>query len=267
MTKPTTVDQYLRALPADQRRALEKVRAQIKSAAPKAEEHIGYGLAGFKVDGRPLIYFGAAKNHCALYGARADDAIADKLKGFRQSKGTIQFTPDKPIPAAVVKQIVKARLAALEERAAAKKKPTKKKAAPAKKKATKSTSAGDVEALLAKLDHPRKAEIEAVRSLILGADKRVREEVKWNAPSFYITEHFATFHLHARDKVQVVFHTGAKLKANAKALAIDDPTGILKWMAKDRCLATLKDMKDVRANKAAFVSIVRQWIKQVPIAS
>jgi uncharacterized protein YdhG (YjbR/CyaY superfamily) len=132
MSKPTTVDEYLRALPADQRSALEKVRAQIKSAAPKAEEHIAYGLAGFKVDGRPLIYIGAAKNHCALYGARADDALAAKLKGFKQSKGTIQFAPDKPIPAGVVKQIVKARLAALAERVAAKEKPAKK--APAKKK-------------------------------------------------------------------------------------------------------------------------------------
>jgi uncharacterized protein YdhG (YjbR/CyaY superfamily) len=140
MIKPTTVDQYLSALSADQRAALEKVRAQIKAVAPNAEEGIAYGLAAYKVDGRPLIYFGAAKNHCALYGARADDALADKLKGFKQAKGTIQFTPDKPIPAAVVKQIVKARLAALEERVAAKKKPakkkgTKKKGAPAKKRA------------------------------------------------------------------------------------------------------------------------------------
>jgi uncharacterized protein YdhG (YjbR/CyaY superfamily) len=133
MSKPNTVDEYLRALPAEQRGALEKVRAQIKVAAPKAEEHIAYGLAGFKVDGRPLIYIGAAKNHCALYGARADDALAAKLKGFKQSKGTIQFTPGKPIPAGVVKQIVKARLAALQERLAEKKKPAKK--APAKKKA------------------------------------------------------------------------------------------------------------------------------------
>jgi uncharacterized protein YdhG (YjbR/CyaY superfamily) len=134
MPKPSTVDEYLSALPDDQRRALEKLRAQIRSAAPTAEEHIAYGLAGFKVDGRPLIYMGAAKNHCAIYGARADDALAAKLKGFKQSKGTIQFTPAKPIPAAVVKQIVKARLSALNERVAAKKKPAKKKRPAAKKK-------------------------------------------------------------------------------------------------------------------------------------
>lgn len=135
MARPTTVDEYLRALPADQRRALSKLREQIKAAAPGAEEYIGYGLAGFKLNGRPLIYMGAAKNHCAIYGARADDALAEKLKAWKQSKGTIQFTPDEPLPAALVKQIVKARVAALQQRLATKKKKvaaTKKKS-PAKK--------------------------------------------------------------------------------------------------------------------------------------
>jgi uncharacterized protein YdhG (YjbR/CyaY superfamily) len=139
MSKPSTIDEYLRALPADQRTALEKVRAQIKSVAPTAEEHIGYGLPGFKVHGRPLIYMGAARHHCALYGARADHALTDELKGFKQSKGTIQFTPDKPIPAAVVKRIVKARLAALEQRLDAKSKPTAPKKRVAKKSAAKKT--------------------------------------------------------------------------------------------------------------------------------
>jgi len=131
---PTTIDEYLSDLPSDQRRALQTLRTQIKAAAPGAQEYIGYGLAGFKVDGRPLVYIGAAKSHCAIYGARADNALADKLSGYKQSKGTIQFTPDKPIPAAVVKEIVKARLAALQERVAKKKAaPAKKKAAPAEK--------------------------------------------------------------------------------------------------------------------------------------
>lgn len=138
MAPPSTIDEYLRGLPADQRRALSTLRAQIKAAAPEAEEYIGYGLAGFRLNGRPLIYMGAAKHHCAIYGARADDALTEKLKAWKQSKGTIQFTPDKPLPATLVKQIVKARVAALEKRVAAKKKAgaTKKKAAkPTAKKA------------------------------------------------------------------------------------------------------------------------------------
>jgi uncharacterized protein YdhG (YjbR/CyaY superfamily) len=141
MASYSTIDEYLADLPEDQRRALATLRAQIKAAAPDAEEYIGYGLAGFKVGGRPLIYMGAAKNHCAIYGGRADDALADKLKAFKQSKGTIQFTPDKPIPASIVKEIVKARLAALNERIAAKKKPSAAKKSAAKKSMAKKGAA------------------------------------------------------------------------------------------------------------------------------
>jgi uncharacterized protein YdhG (YjbR/CyaY superfamily) len=116
MANPTTIDAYLASLPADRRAALQKLRAQIKAAAPRAEEYIGYGLAGFKLDGHPLLYFGAATHHCALYGALNPAPFAEKLKGFKQSKGTIQFTPDRPIPAAVVKALVKARIEANQER-------------------------------------------------------------------------------------------------------------------------------------------------------
>ena len=133
MAQYNSIDEYLADLPEDQRRALTTLRAQIRAAAPEAEEYIGYGLAGFTVHGRPLVYMGAAKSHCAIYGARADDALADKLKAFKQSKGSIHFTPDKPIPAAVVKQLIKARLAALDERIASKKKPAAKKKSAAKK--------------------------------------------------------------------------------------------------------------------------------------
>jgi|CXWL01.1.fsa_nt_gi uncharacterized protein YdhG (YjbR/CyaY superfamily) len=120
MAKPTTIDAYLAPLPVDQREALQKLRMQIKAAAPGAEEYIGYGLAGFRFEGHPLLYLGAATNHCALYGALNAERFADKLKGFKQSKGTIQFTPDHPISAAVVKALVKARIEGNRERWGAK---------------------------------------------------------------------------------------------------------------------------------------------------
>ena len=120
MAKPTSIDAYLAPLPADQREALQKLRAQIKAAAPGAVEYIGYGLAGFKLEGHPLLYFGAATHHCALYGALSADRFAEKLKGFKRSKGTIQFTPERPIPAALVKALVKARIEANRERWGAK---------------------------------------------------------------------------------------------------------------------------------------------------
>lgn len=109
-SKSLNTDDYLAKLPSDQRGALETLRRRILAAAPGAEEHFGYGLPGFKLDGHPLIYMGAAKNHCALYGS-VPVGFKEELKDFNVSKGTIQFTPEKPIPAALVKAIVKAKVA------------------------------------------------------------------------------------------------------------------------------------------------------------
>ncbi len=111
--KPKTIDEYLAGASAEQRVALEKLRRTIHNAAPGAEEYIGYGLAGFKFNGRPLVYFGAWENHCALYAASpaVQKKFQKELKGFEVSKGTIRFTPDKPLPVALVKKLVKARIA------------------------------------------------------------------------------------------------------------------------------------------------------------
>lgn len=121
----------------------------------------------------------------------------------------------------------------------------------------------EVDAFMAALEHPLKAEIAAIRALILGADKRVQEGIKWNAPSFYIEDHFATLKLQPSTMVQVVLHTGAKVKSNSKAMDIDAPAGLLKWAAKDRCLVTFASMAEVKAQKAAFVAVLKQWIKQL----
>jgi len=129
---------------------------------------------------------------------------------------------------------------------------------PARKKAP-----DEVDLFLASLRHPLKPEIEAVRKLILGCDQRIHESIKWNGPSFAIDDHFATFKLKPEHTIQVVFHTGAKVKSDVRAFQIDDPTGMLKWAAKDRCVATLADMKDIRARRQALVTIVKQWIAQL----
>ena len=108
-----TIEEYLAPLPADQRKALEKLRATIKSAAPDAAESISYGVPTFKHKGKPLIYFGAAKKHLSVYGP-AVVAHEDELAGFDTSKGTIRFQPGKPLPAALVKKLVKERMMEIE---------------------------------------------------------------------------------------------------------------------------------------------------------
>ena len=111
--KPKTIDECLATLSDDQRAALEKLRKTIKAAAPKAEECISYGLAAFRLDGKPLVAFGATANHCAFYlmSGSIVEAYKDDVEGYDTSKGTIRFPADKPLPVALVRKLVKARIA------------------------------------------------------------------------------------------------------------------------------------------------------------
>jgi uncharacterized protein YdhG (YjbR/CyaY superfamily) len=110
--KPKTIDEYLAALNDDQRAALEKLRKTIRAAAPEAEECISYQLAAFRQNGM-LVAMGATANHCAFYlmSSSTVEAHKDELKGYDTSKGTIRFQSDKPLPAALVRKLVKARIA------------------------------------------------------------------------------------------------------------------------------------------------------------
>ena len=114
-TKPTTIDEYLEGASAEQRVTLEKLRRTIHAAAPGAEEGISYGLAAFRLNKRPLVAFGSWASHCAFYpmSSKTIAALKSQLKGFETSKGTIRFTPEKPLPVALVKKLVKARIAEL----------------------------------------------------------------------------------------------------------------------------------------------------------
>lgn len=133
LKKPVNTVEYLAQLPVDKRGALETLRKQILAAAPDAEEHFGYGLPGFKHNGHPMVYMGAAKNHVALYGS-VPAGFKDRLKDFTVSKGTIQFTPEKPLPAALVKDIVRSKVAEIGMRW-----PTKVKKSAPKKAASRTT--------------------------------------------------------------------------------------------------------------------------------
>ena len=112
MKKAATVTEYLRAVPAKPRAALQRLRKTIKAAAPGAEEVISYGMPAFRHRGRMLVSYAAFKNHLSFFpGSTAVRAARQgKLMGFETSKGTIRFTVDKPLPATLVKRLVKARI-------------------------------------------------------------------------------------------------------------------------------------------------------------
>src|SRR5678816_3752939 len=110
--RPKTIDEYLAGLSADKRTALEKLRKTIRAAAPKAEECISYQIPAYRQNGM-LVGFAAAANHCSLYlmSSSTIEAHKEELRGYDTSKGTIRFQPDKPLPAALVRKLVKARIA------------------------------------------------------------------------------------------------------------------------------------------------------------
>lgn len=106
------VDAYLAKVPEPARSTLQKLRALIKAAAPKeATEGIGYGIATFRYKGG-LVAYAAFKNHCSFFPMQASliDKMKDELEGYQTSKGTLQFAQDKPLPAALVRKMVKARI-------------------------------------------------------------------------------------------------------------------------------------------------------------
>jgi uncharacterized protein YdhG (YjbR/CyaY superfamily) len=116
-TKPKTVSGYLASLDAEKRTALKKLRAAIKAAAPRAEECISYGIPAFRLNGRMLVWFHCATTHCSFFpGAYPIAACKRDLKKYATSKGTIRFPPDKPLPAALVRKLVKARIAERDRR-------------------------------------------------------------------------------------------------------------------------------------------------------
>ncbi len=103
---------YLARLTPDKRRALNKMRTAIKAAAPAAEECISYGVPAFRLNGKMLVWLGAASKHCSFFpGAYPIKACRTDLTKYKTSKGTIRFPPDKPLPASLVRKLVKARIA------------------------------------------------------------------------------------------------------------------------------------------------------------
>ena len=111
LPRQKTFDGYLAALSNEQRTSLGKLRKDIRAAAPGSEECICYGVPAFRLNGRFLVAMGAASSHCSFYPGSTIQAYKKDLAGYETSKGTVRFQTDKPLPSALVRKIMKARIA------------------------------------------------------------------------------------------------------------------------------------------------------------
>lgn len=252
-TKPTTFDECLATFGPEQRAALEKLRLVVHKTAPGAVECVSYGLPAFKLDGRGLIAFGGWKNHCALYpmSGQVLAQLANELAKYEVEKGTIRFPPSKPLPAAMVRKIVKIRTAEIAAR--------NPKLAPSKRDP-------DVEAFLDAIKYPpRKAALERLRAIVLGADRSIAEGIKWKSPSFRTSDWFATINTHGPRSIRLILHFGAKVKSTAETgVAVPDPKGLLKWLAKDRAIVEFTSLDEMEALAKPLAALVKAWIKRMP---
>jgi hypothetical protein len=119
-----------------------------------------------------------------------------------------------------------------------------------------------VEAFLAGLAPTNRSEVETLRRIILGADPAIGEGIKWRVPSFRTTEYFATLHLRMKVGLGLILHLGAKVR-DTPAVPVEDPEGLLTWLARDRALIAFSDLEEIQARRAALETLIRQWIRAV----
>jgi len=113
VTNKTDVDKYIASQPAEARLTLERMRGMIRAASPEAAEAMAYGMVGYKYRGRPLLYIGASKRHCGIYGL-VPEGFETELAKYETSKGTIRIPFGKPPSQALMRKLVRARETAIE---------------------------------------------------------------------------------------------------------------------------------------------------------
>ncbi len=105
------VDEYISTFPKETQELLKQVRKTIRQAAPDAGESISYGMPAYKLNGKPLVYFAAFKNHIGFYATpTGHKEFADELSKYKQGKGSVQFPLDKPMPLDLIERITKFRV-------------------------------------------------------------------------------------------------------------------------------------------------------------
>lgn len=107
MTTPITVDEYINQFDGEVKARLLQMRELVREAAPTASEAFSYGLVGYKLNGKPSVYFGGFKNHVGFYATpNGHEAFAEDFSKYKQGKGSVQFPNDQPLPIALIKRVI-----------------------------------------------------------------------------------------------------------------------------------------------------------------
>lgn len=119
----------------------------------------------------------------------------------------------------------------------------------------------EVTKFLDELDHPLRTEIEMLRAIILNSYPNLEENIKWNGPNYYLNEEDRiTMKIHPPKVIQIIFHRGAKTKAQPKTQLIVDHAGLLEWKANDRAVAPFKNAKEISDQKSALSKVIKDWL-------
>ena len=131
-----------------------------------------------------------------------------------------------------------------------------------RKKAQAPSGTEQVKEFIQTSKHPLKKAVEEIREIILGADKRITEHIKWNAPSFCFNgDDRITFNLSKNDRILLIFHRGAKVKdSKSKEPLFEDTIGMLEWLAHDRAVVKIQSIEDVVDKKTALKKVVKLWL-------
>ena len=235
------IDEYILEFPAPVRKRLEKVRSTIRKAAPGAIEAISYAIPTFKFEGN-LVHFAGFKNHIGFYpGSSGIEGFKDKLVDYSTSKGTVQFPHDKPLPLELIREIVKYRVLQTKEKGA------NKKARKTIKSQTTKESDDAVSLWMKKLPVTVRSEFDAVRKIIKAANPKLKERIKWNAPSYFYKKDIVTFGPYKKDKILLVFHHPAVVKVKSSLLEGD---------FKDRRLVTFRNKTEAQRNRRELLRII-----------
>lgn len=118
-----------------------------------------------------------------------------------------------------------------------------------------------VEDFMRELEHPLKTEMQSVLEIIGNVSPGISTGIKWNAPSFFYREWFATVNIRSTDTVQIILHLGAKVRTDINArIDIQDPNKLLQWLGKDRASVKFASLREIENNRVAFANIISQWI-------